>query len=207
MRLINYINEGSIKEKKELEKNCSQMIKLYQKYEKFLYRAVKGSKDFIKKKSRVEKRNPRDMPEGIHNKLNLIFKKKFGWPVRNGIFVSGSASSIEEYGHTYAFFPKNGFKYCWSPKIRDLYVWIDQEIGRDAFEKGILRRIEKWEEVEEKVLNKIILNALNQYTDKKIELAISNDVDREIIFNVKEYYLVDALAAEKWLFGDDWRLI
>ena len=105
-----------------LLKDCKYFLKEVKKSNGLLYR---GKEDHIESielfKNRIADRKPKDTQKHIHDEFNLLFKKKFGWPVRNGIFVTSDKGLAEEYGHPNIFFPKGDFDFVWSDSIKDLY--------------------------------------------------------------------------------------
>ena len=147
-------------------------------------------------------RNPVDMPESIHIKLNDEFTKKFGWPVRNGIFclkdeLSASRYSLiysEKYNKrfkTYLFIPVGDFKYCWSPKYKDLYAEILGYKANTA-EWGYKEKIEN-------ISDKEIKEIVSTYKDIDLEKSGPNDYGYiydqcEISINCKEYLLIDPFS-------------
>ena len=91
-----------------------------------------------RKTSHIEAgRKPRDATPEIHDYLNNLFKKKFGWPVRNGVFVSGNWSQVESYGDAYIFFPIGDYEYAWSPGVDDLWSFVTgANVGYTLFGHG-----------------------------------------------------------------------
>lgn len=75
-------------------------------------------------------RKPKMMPTKLHNRLNDMFLKKFGFAFRNGVFATGSQVQAEDYGTVYQFFPAGRIHFCWSPKITDLSLTVDKELDR-----------------------------------------------------------------------------
>ena len=81
--------------------------------------------DFKNIKPRKD-REPKDMPQELHDELVSLFHQKFKWGTRSeGVFVSGSRGQAGNYGPTYLFFPVGKYKFIWSPKIEDLYSYFD----------------------------------------------------------------------------------
>ena len=72
------------------------------------------------KTARLGDRIPRDMDQGLHEKLNVFFNNTYGHPYRNGVFVTGDADEASQYGQLYQIFPIGNFDYLWSPDIPDL---------------------------------------------------------------------------------------
>ena len=118
MRLREYLTEESgLDLVSILKKDCNKFLREAGKPDA-LYRGIKQSIPHqVKKKSRLEDRSPRNTNIKVHKALNKEFSKKFGWPVRNGIFVTSSTYDARYYGYdnAYMFFPIGDYEYCWSP--------------------------------------------------------------------------------------------
>lgn len=117
-----------------LEKECSDILKIYRKKERLLLRGEK--KDFIFFKSFYPKnRKPKDSSQKYHDFLNNALKKAGFIATReNSVFVNPLNSIAKIYGNIYIFLPKNGFSYTWSEKIVDAYENFDifaKEINKE----------------------------------------------------------------------------
>ena len=172
----------------QIEKECSQIIKVYRSTRKFLYRAVKEDAWIIEKKGRGAKvRIPRNTPVEYHRLLNKLFRDKLGWKVRDGVSTSPQSASLGIYGDTYIFFPKNGYKYAWSPKYGDL--WRDLPIMQTIIPGRTTTK--EWLKKKETTFKR----AVNTYKDNDLETAIIKGSDyskgtNEIMFKVSKYYLI-----------------
>ena len=133
------------------------------------------------------------MDQDIHDQLNLIFESIFGWKVRNGISTSPMYQQAETYGGTGIFFPPNGSKFCYSPKINDLWSFLDDKYywGTDN-EKH-------WNDDFD--IHKVIEG---NYTDQNLPNAIKN-AQGEIMFKAKNYYLLHFVPKDVRLSGHDER--
>jgi len=134
MRLEEYLFESNNKDNEiywtnkndigKIHANCSEIIKIYKKTNKFFYRGIEKWLDqdkMIRKKPRL-RRQPKDMPDVMHKLLDKYFYEKFGWKPRSqGVFVTPLFNVAREYGDTSIFFPFDGFEYIWSQKIDDAY--------------------------------------------------------------------------------------
>lgn len=110
----------------EIKENCSQILQIYKKNKKFLYRGIKSTSDKIIKIKPKENRKPLDMEENIHNFLVEVFKNLHPEVNRNNsLFLTSLKWSASHYGMVYIMFPKNEFKYLWSEEIEDLFEYID----------------------------------------------------------------------------------
>jgi hypothetical protein len=124
MKIREQFNELEILEDtiSKIKKDCQPFLKEIKSVGRLLYR---GSKIQIKSykilKSYLEDRTPKNMNIEVHDYLNKQFKKKFGWPIRNGIFVSFDPDMAASYGTPYFFFPIGKYKYSFSKKVVDLY--------------------------------------------------------------------------------------
>ena len=219
MRLRQYLNEEvSLEELASiLKRDCSKFLKEASKPDA-LYRGIKKSIPYyIKKKSRLENRSPRNTNPKLHKALNGEFTKKFGWPVRNGIFVTSSTYNARYYNsetnEAYMFFPIGDYKYCWSPDYADLVGKVDSYVvewfaDTDNVLKSewIMKYNKKMEyedfvrEMYPKISNLIteeIKNIVNRYVTHNLPKAINTG--NEVSFNCKGYYLVNRNWAEYYL--------
>jgi hypothetical protein len=106
----------------DIKRDCKPFINEIGNIGKLLYRGTdKKIKDYAILKSHMTDRKPKNMPLVVHEYLNKKFKKKFGWPVRNGVFVTFDEDTTAHYGGSYIFFPIGTYKYAHSSKVVDLY--------------------------------------------------------------------------------------
>ena len=189
-----------------LSTECSEFIGLLKKWNiEGIYRGQKMREDgnitdgFWKFTPRVD-RTPRDTKSEISRLLDEGLKKKFGIPLRsNGVFASKDISIADDYGNqffgdesasfdplysgfrpqaaTFLFFPKNGFRYFWNPKINDLYTELRD--NRSWYNKEPF----SWKSSEQKDFQEII----DGYQEGEIEKIKR----QEITFICDEYYLLD----------------
>jgi len=201
MRLNNYLTEVNltpIQLYKKIQKECSQIIKLYQKENRVFYRGVTSYPQWWKpKKVRIRSRIPKDTPKGTHLWLNDYFKKRFGWPGRNGVLATPRRYTANYYAggndeNVYVFCPVNRYKFIYNPEISDLYDTLPQELKRPNPNLEI--KLDTPEEAE-KVYSDIsgtnvdyFNKRMKKYTDKNLKNALTMGV--EVMFNTKQYYLL-----------------
>jgi hypothetical protein len=171
-----------------LSTECSEFIGLLKKWNiEGIYRGQKMWEDgnitdgFWKFTPRVD-RTPRDTKSQISRLLDEGLKKKFGIPLRsNGVFASKDISIADDYGSqffgAFLFFPKNGFRYFWNPKINDLYTELRD--NRSWYNKEPFF----WNSSEQRDFQEII----DGYQEGEIEKVKR----QEITFICDEYYLLD----------------
>jgi len=190
MRLNNYLNEELEKTYNKIKKECSTIIDFYKAWtgrEHFFWRGSHKHWSWDKITPRTD-RQPKDLPQQLHDELNWDFNQKFGWKVRSeGVFVTSSREQARTYGKPYIFFPANGFKYVFNPKITDLYV--------DLIAMGILRN----DQVEEFTWYFHKEDIVNGYKSNQLAEAFRNSV--EVAFKCKYYYLIHETFAGD-LLGD-----
>jgi hypothetical protein len=136
-------------------------------------------------------RKPTDTPVEYHELLDDKFESKFGWRARSeGVFATSDYGQATAYGHVYLFFPIGSFKFIWSPKIRDLYMEID-EIADDVRSVG----------EDEDVIRKAVIIGIDHmaktYTDSSLKMAVKSG--HEIMFKCNSYYLVN----EYWILNGE----
>lgn len=195
MRLTRYLTEDDLSYDEiaaKIGKDCSQIMKLYSRSKPdVLYRGVATftKPNFLEKKGRISNRTPRDTPKPIHDYLNKIFKKKFGWPVRNGISTTGAQVDTYVYGQPYVFFPFNGYKFAWSIVVRDLTSHMLEYYDLQDLKDFKADDIYPPENYEGKPLDDFLEELAVDY--RSTDLAKGIKWLGEIMFNVKKYYLVE----------------
>jgi hypothetical protein len=194
-RLLSYINEEDNIDFDNIistiRKDCKyylDMLKLYGDVKVF-YRGYRGSGVFLKKTPRND-RIPMSTRREIHNILNDVFKKEFGWKVRSeGVFTSSNIN-VSYYGKLYLFFPAGrNIKFVFSPIIQDLYSDIDtyfEEMSHltDGYDVRYFLRNDDYETII-KVIESLVEN--EYYQNEKFNQALVSD---EVVWKCKHYYLV-----------------
>ena len=234
MRLSNYLTETQIPPTSIIKSTIEfindttnpEFLTMVKKQKKMLYRGLSvwypENKAHIvanKNKDRI----PKDTPIEIHNGLNKMFNKKFGWNVRNGIFTVSSIHTATYYGVPHCFFPIGNYEYVSSNKIGDLFnsqqtfskglknyiingVLEETEIKRAydnevkfypnlAYDKFKVRYIRK--------INREFKSFIDSYSDKNLQFAIQRNC--EISFNCDKYILAK-IDIEPWFFGPELRI-
>lgn len=194
MKLLNHLNE-EIKYSTEeigkiLLKDCQPYLREIRQEKSQLWRGgLIGSAAGIKKyKSRLEDRTPKDIPIWVHNYLNDLYIKRFGWPVRNGVFCYNDRTT-DLYGEPYWMFPIGRYDYLWCLEINDLFHTLAElkmnHMG--IYGKAIPNvAIREWAD---KIVNK------TKYHASHFGKASPNN---EISVNCNEYYIVSVMDREDW---------
>jgi hypothetical protein len=114
---------------KILKRDCKPFLNEIKSVGELLYRGtdISSENSIIKKTSRGKDRKPRDMPLEVHKIFNALFKKKFGWSPRQGVFATTSETIALKYSSPYLFFPIGSYKYLYSNDVTDLYEFLDDE--------------------------------------------------------------------------------
>jgi ribosomal protein L24 len=105
-----------------IEKNASTIMNAYRKTGKYLYRGIKSSEDALYGKP-FDIRKAKDSNVDLSNALNQSLADQ-GFNARrdNTTFTSGSYNQASNYGTVYIIFPRDGFSFHYSKKIRDLVL-------------------------------------------------------------------------------------
>lgn len=180
-----------------IKKDCQPILKIYQKRWKrherwpWLFRGVgKGAMvPFKKKSAHLENRKPMSTGKEMHDWMNEYFKKRFGWPVRNGVSCTGNSNQAGTYGRPYIFFPIGKLQFCWNPDVWDLWSAIQKRMPElNKPQMGFGDEIPpKYGRERDKFQNEI-MPLFEKYTDKNLDKAISQGY--EILFNSPQYYLL-----------------
>ena len=140
MRLNKYINESKIVIDTEdpdeiasiLRNSCSKYLHMLNSIsgrmgKKMIYRGISNTKSNFMQVTPRKDRKPLDTPPIIHNYLDDLFKKKFGWKARSeGVMTSTRPRRM--YGRMYYFFPADGFKFLYSNEVNDLYMDLEDRL-------------------------------------------------------------------------------
>lgn len=72
-------------------------------------------------------RKPKNMPVELHQAADAWFSARFGVRYRGaGLFCTGDAVQAASHGDVYRIYPVGGFQFCWSPRVKDLHAWCDE---------------------------------------------------------------------------------
>lgn len=107
-----------------------------------LFRGVKGlSPNEVHYHTPRKERAPVDSSIELTDLLNTHLKDLAGFkPRTDAVFTTGSAGVASNYGTAFIVYPKDGFKFIWSPEIRDAYGFFTLGVGRQSTD-------DKWQQV------------------------------------------------------------
>jgi ribosomal protein L24 len=103
-----------------ISKECSDIVSVYKSNGgNFIYRGASGNQDAYRGRARDD-RKPADSDTMLHDELNSALKKA-GVKARrdNSIFTSASYGQASNYGKVFVIFPKDGYNFSCSKKIKD----------------------------------------------------------------------------------------
>jgi len=84
-------------------------------------------------------RYPRDTDVDIHNKVGAWFKEKFGVNYRVPVvFCRQTKEDFENYGEPHIVLPCGVHKFCFSPKVFDLTLYVDPAMDHKAHQRLLL---------------------------------------------------------------------
>jgi len=142
-------------------------------------------------------RKPKDTEEFIHDLINEISEEKFGWGIRNGVFVTTNDAEATRHGEPYIFIPIGHYEYAWHPKVVDLTDklfddWVSSLAGYmhhyhpDVFYRKNPRVFAEWKQVYKEFREKYFKKLINEY--KNTDLKQADWV--EVSFKCDEYFLI-----------------
>ena len=178
-----------------LENDCMPFIKEMKSnnLHNWFYRATEHHYKIISKPIKPRKdRRPRNTPKELHEYMNKLFKKKFGWNVRSeGIFAGSDRNQLEyTYGDPYLFFPIGNYKYVYHPQMRDIFMHLDGKYNISYIGDPQVTDLDEYFDTDQMYkIYKEIDNIVPQYKNKNLSKAYVNIV--EVAFKCKSYYLVN----------------
>jgi len=169
----------------EIMEHCDPFVQFLKRMNKktfFVRGSHKKNDNIILKGKHITSRKPLDIPEYIHDSLNSIYRLKFGWDVRGGIFcfaVFNIEDEIQDlsYGKSYIFLPVGEFRYCYASEIFDLY------------QHYLLFKKKDLENSDDKFINSI--DYQNDNLDKIVFDDSYSNRSFEVMFDCEKYYLLD----------------
>jgi len=159
-----------------LEKNCSKFLE--ETGGRKLYRGVRNPIGDTFIGTPRKNRRPKDTPKEIHDSLDDFFDQTFGWNARSeGLFTTGSRRFASTYGLVYEIYPLGEYRFLWAPKIRDLYIRIEEkfESSQHAFDK----------DPTEDEIYAFCDDVVSEYRDDNLEKAIESG--NEIMIDCNKY--------------------
>jgi hypothetical protein len=180
-----------------LKRDCDKYIS--EIGNRVLYHGTRFSGNWIIKKSRIGTRRPLSTSIEIHEDLNVGFKKKFGWPVRDGVYTISKKDYTKAYGTPHIFFPIGNYQYCWSPSVFDLFTKISltgevispslmKKIFRDEYGKSFFRNGEE-----------IDMSTFYTSVPEDVGKEIIKSNGKVVVWNDNEYVVKKTNDIEKWL--------
>jgi len=134
-----------------------------------LLRGIDGVEDtVIKKRIRLDNRQPLGMSKKTQQILNNYFEENFNAPFRFSMLCTGNMSLADNFGYPYVVFPIGDFKFLWSSKIEDIndVMWENDLDGQEI------------------PITRLLNNANYRTTDINAAIASNN----EIMIRANGYY-------------------
>lgn len=183
MKFHNYIIVEDDKLKKGLDyyvpkikKECKPFIDDIRGAAGTLFREDRKNRDkpIWKKITRTDRR-PLDSPKFIHDAIDKMFKKKYGWSARSeGLFCWAMRFTDSLTYGNWLVFPAGNYEYVWSPDVDDLWGTLKDFDANDPGAVG--STIDTFKSV-----------YLPKYKNDKIKMAIS--YGNEVMVRCKYSYL------------------
>ena len=199
--ILENLDEVTINIIEKVKKNCQPFLKEGH----IMYRGVKEDIHTIQKFEPLTDRKPKDLPFFMHQYMDELLFKKFGWrPRSEGVFTTSLPQDTEPYQGTVEynpniFFPVGEYKYVYNTKIRDLWseIWVR---GYDSVERWYDKyNIEQsWSDVYPEdipTFTKEYENDVKNYLREISEGYTNDNFDDarnvEVIFKCDSYYLIN----------------
>lgn len=104
-----------------------------------LLRGIEHEGVFVKKRVRLDARDPLGMQLKTQVMVNNYFEDNFGAPFRNSMLTTGNTGLASGFGDVYIVFPIGKFSYLWSESVEDLNetIWEVQKSIRQRLQSDI----------------------------------------------------------------------
>jgi len=134
-------------------------------------------------------RRPKDTSKVLHNLIDDMLEKKFGWrPRSEGVFTTSHRGMVTSYGNQFSVWPIGDFKFVWSDETRDLFNWLRHTLKlSDSDMKNPTKVLKSTQD--SKNMDKI-KKLINSFQD--INMTSAWKSGNEVVFKCKQYYLVNA---------------
>lgn len=104
----------------------------------------------------VRNRRPRNTPEWIHLIADKWFFDNFGVNYRTeALFCTGDKTIACYYGNIYPVAPLDGYSFCWSPEIKDLFKSVSNMAIEDGDSTSVIELLERGNYRTEDLVNAI----------------------------------------------------
>jgi hypothetical protein len=138
---------------------CKPFLSEIKGTKEMIWSGRKMTNEFVQKMHFQRNRRPANTPKLVHELFDHEFDMQHGTKFRSqAFFVTGDLEVAENYGTPGLLFPIGDFKYCWSPKVGDLYEYLIKEkydltVVKNMVEYGFKQqlhadsgseRLEKW---------------------------------------------------------------
>ena len=177
---------------------CSDIVKAYIATGKFLYRGTTRHKAEVYVGNPPTERGSKDTPISINAKTDqLMLALGYKATRRNSIYVTSDLDTAHWYGpeidakgKVYIIYPKNGFHFTWSPKMRDFYERLNLLKSQARFKpRGVAASLLKML-MRRKVEKKDLLTFKNSFEYITTELIAAINSGNEIMIN-GAYYAIN----------------
>lgn len=112
--------------------DCSDALNVYTKMRRFLFRGIKNSPGNIFIGRSRDNRNPRDLSPMLQTRFDNALKDVGINVLRStSIFCTADTELAEQYGEIYSIIPVNGFKFAYSPEVRDFQLLLENNYIND----------------------------------------------------------------------------
>jgi hypothetical protein len=134
-------------------------------------------------------RKPKDTNRILHDMVDDLFEKKFGWrPRSQGIFTSSHRGMVAGYGNTFSVWPIGDYKFVWSDETRDMFNWMRATLKLSDGEMHNASKVMK--AMQDSGNQNKIKKLIDSFQDTNLGAAWKSG--NEVVFGCKQYYLVNA---------------
>lgn len=181
---------------KIIREECSEILSIYRKAGKVLYRGMKGKPSVFRRTIRTN-RVPAATPVELHDATDArLIELGFDARRSNGMFCTACTDTAGIYGDLYVVLPFNGFKFTYWKEAWDFFEFLDDVLDSE----GLVTFKEMWAEGEwdDDSIAYLTTN-LNQIIDMAGPTSESMleaiNLENEVMISGEGYW---AIAVDQW---------
>lgn len=160
----------------KVQRECKPFLAMIASSTVGLYRGCSRDEAAVFEDEVPRDRKPKNMPVELHQAADAWFSARFGVRYRGaGLLCTGDVVQAASHGDVYRIYPVGGFQFCWSPRVKDLHAWCD--------ENGFLQKSPD-----------VLTNALAGLDYREDDLAEAIASGSEIMLACKRYIGVQAVV-------------
>lgn len=182
--------EFVIKVRKRIEENCSEILEVYRRTQRLLYRGIDDTEHpLFRAKIKPHHRDPSLSPHAYQLVVHAMNEQAVKANLHNSLICSSDPRQAVKNGSLYVILPFDGFRYTWSKRHFDLLKGIqnDSDVVLSTFDMS--------DAADGEAIREAVIEA--ELTNTGIDAALSEHHD--IILSGVDYFGLRATVWKKYM--------